>query len=222
MMLAGIMIFCAFGSRAQEDYRFEIGGGLGMTGYLGDSNTANMYSNPGFDGEIVFRYLRSPRIAFKTQVFAGSLRGNTAKMTDLLPDFSNDFKFSTTFFQAAEMFEFNFFNFGAGESYRKLKRFSPYIAGGLGVSVWTTSGYTGFAFTVPFGIGAKLKLKERLNLGLEFIMSKTFSDKLDSTALADPHGIKSSFLKNTDWYSTLSVTLTYEFSKRCAVCNYKD
>ncbi len=221
--LLGVLIYCALPARCQEDYRFEIGGGLGMTGYLGDSNTANMYSNPGFDAEVVFRYLRSPRIAFKTQVFAGSLRGNTSKMTDLLPSpEAQDYKFSTTFFQAAEMFEFNFLNFGMGESYRKLKRFSPYIAGGLGLSVYTGSGYTGLAFTIPFGLGAKIKLKERLNLGVEFIMSKTFSDKVDSPVLADPHGIKSSFLKNTDWYSTLSVTLTYEFSKRCAVCNYKD
>lgn len=221
-LIAGIML-CALTARSQEDYRFEIGGGVGMTGYLGDSNSANLYSNPGIDAEIVFRYLRSPRIAFKTQVFAGTLRGNTSKMTDVLPSpEALDYKFSTTFFQAAEMFEFNFLNFGMGESYRKLKRFSPYIAGGLGLSVWNTSGYTGVAFTIPFGIGAKLKLRERLNLGLEFIMNKTFSDKLDTAVLADPHGIKSSFLKNTDWYSTLSVTLTYEFSKRCAVCNYKD
>lgn len=217
-----MLTLCALTARGQEDYRFEIGGGIGMTGYLGDSNMANMYSNPGVDGELVFRYLRSPRIAFKTQVFAGSLRGNTSKLTDLLPDIVSDYRFSTTFFQVAEMFEFNFVNFGMGESYRKLKRVSPYIAGGLGLSVWTGGGYTGAAFTIPFGGGVKVKLKERLNLGVEFIMSKALSDKMDTPVLADPHGIKSSFLKNTDWYSTLSVTLTYEFSKRCAVCNYKD
>lgn len=221
-LLSGMML-CVFTAHAQEDYRFEIGGGIGTTGYLGDSNSANLYSNPGFDAEVVFRYMRSPRIAFKSQFFAGSIRGNTNKMTDILPSpEAENYKFSTTFFQLAEMFEFNFVNFGQGESYRKLKRISPYIAGGLGVSIWDTNNYTGAAFTIPFGIGAKIKLKERLNLGVEFIMSKTFSDKVDGTILSDPHGIKSSFLKNTDWYSTLSVTLTYEFSKRCAVCNYKD
>ena len=220
---AFLLLLSFLTARGQEDYRFEIGGGLGMTGYLGDSNSANMYSHPGWDLELAFRYLRSPRIAFKTQAFAGSLNGSTKNMTDLLPDPElADYSFSTTFFQVAEMFEFNFWNFGMGESYRKLKRFSPYITAGLGLSVWTTKGYTGAAFTIPFGIGAKYKLRERLNLGIEFQMAKTFSDKLDSPTLADPHGIKSSFLKNTDWYSCLSVTLTYEFSKRCAVCNYKE
>lgn len=205
---------------AQEDYRFDAGGGIGMTGYLGDANSSNLWSNPGFDGTLLFRYLRSPRIAFKTGIYVGTLSGNTENMTDVLPD-AAQFKFSTTFFELCEMFEFNFFNYGMGEKYRKLKRWSPYITAGLGATVWITDGYTGVAAILPFGIGAKYKISERLNLGLEFLMKKTFSDRLDGTMLSDPHEIKSGFAKNTDWYSTLSVTLSYEFSKRCATCNYR-
>ena len=222
--LAAIIFACismALGTQAQEDYRFDAGGGIGMTGYLGDANTSNLWSNPGFDGMLLFRYLRSPRIAFKTGFYAGTLTGNTETMADVLPD-AAQFKFSTTFFELSEMFEFNFFNYGIGEKYRKLKRWSPYITAGLGVTLWTTDGYTGVAPTLPFGIGAKYKINERLNLGLEFLMKKTFTDKLDGTPLSDPHAIKSGFAKNTDWYSTLSVTLSYEFSKRCATCNYKE
>lgn len=206
---------------AQEDYRFDAGGGIGMTGYLGDANMSNLWSNPGFDGMLLFRYMRSPRIAFKTGFYIGTLSGNTADMTDVFPD-AAQFKFSTTFFELSEMFEFNFFNYGIGERYRNLKRFSPYITAGLGATMWTSDGYLGAAFTLPFGIGAKFKLNQRLNLGLEFLMKKTFSDKLDGKELSDPHQIKSGFAKNTDWYSTLSVTLSYEFSKRCATCNYKE
>lgn len=219
LLLSGMC--CMLHARAQEDYRFEIGGGIGMTGYLGDANTANLYSHPGLDVEGVFRYLRSPRIAFKTQLGYGSLKGNAADMTDILPE-GNDFRFSSSFIQAAEMFEFNFFNFGSGESYRKLKRISPYIAGGLGLTLGMAGGSTRLAFSIPFGAGVKFKLRERLNLGAEFVMAKTFGDRLDSPRLEDPHGIRSSFMKNTDWYSMLNITLTYEFSKRCAVCNYKE
>lgn len=221
---AAIICICipmALGMQAQEDYRFDAGGGIGMTGYLGDANASNLWSNPGFDGMLLFRYLRSPRIAFKTGFYAGTLTGNTEDMADVLPD-AAQFKFSTTFFELSEMFEFNFFNYGIGEKYRKLKRWSPYITAGLGVTLWTTDGYTGVAPILPFGIGAKYKINERLNLGLEFLMKKTFADRLDGTALSDPHAIKSGFAKNTDWYSTLSVTLSYEFSKRCATCNYKE
>ena len=221
ILLTAFCFWVAQSASAQEDYRFDAGGGIGMTGYLGDANTSNLWSHPGFDGMLLFRYIKSPRIAFKTGLYVGTLSGDTSDMTDVLPD-AAQFKFSTTFFELCEMFEFNFFNYGIGEKYRKLKRWSPYITGGLGATVWTTAGYTGVALTLPFGIGAKYKINERLNLGLEFLMKKTFSDRLDGRDLSDPHAIKSSFAKNTDWYSTLTVTLSYEFSKRCATCNYKD
>ena len=70
------------------------------------------------------------------------------------------------------------------------------------------------------GVGVKYKWKERLNLGLEFTMRKGFGDRLDG--LSDLNGIKSSFAKNTDWYSVFMFTITYEFSKRCKVCHYVD
>lgn len=53
---------------AQEDYRFDIGGGIGMTGYLGDANTANLYRNPSWDAELLLRYIGNPRWAFKTNL----------------------------------------------------------------------------------------------------------------------------------------------------------
>lgn len=211
----------SFSLRAQEDYRFDIGGGLGMTGYLGDANTANLWSNPSWDAELLFRYMLNPRFAFKTNFYVGGLRGDSSKMTNVFPG-GETYKFSTTFYELGEMFEFNFFNYGMGESYRKLKRFSPYITAGLGVTAWTVDGKMGAAFTIPLGVGVKYKLSERWNLGFEFIMKKTFSDRLDGDSLKDPLGIKSSFMKNTDWFSTMSLTISYEFSKRCAVCNYKD
>ena len=204
-----------------ESYRFDIGGGIGMTGYLGDSNTSILYSAPSWDLELLFRYIGNPRWAFKTNVYIGSLRGDSGRMANVLPT-ENPLKFSTIFYELGEMAEFNFFNFGIGERYRKLKRFSPYITAGLSATVWTVGGYTSGAFTLPFGVGAKFKVNRRLNLGLEFLMKKVFSDRLDGPALDDPLGIESSFVKNTDWYSTLTITLSYEFSKRCATCHYKD
>lgn len=207
--------------KAQEDYRFDFGGGIGMTGYLGDANTANLWQHPSWDVEVLFRYIATPRWNFKTNFYVGGLSGNSADMTNVFPD-NNSYKFSTTFYELGEMAEFHFFNYGMGETYRHLKRFTPYITGGLGLTAWSVSGHGGVAFTIPLGLGVKFKLRERLNLGLEFLMKKTFTDRLDGPDLADPFGIKSSFMKNTDWYSTLTFTISYEFSKRCATCNYKD
>ncbi len=215
-----LMLFPSM-ARAQEDYRFDAGGGIGMTGYLGDANTTNLWSSPSWDLEVLFRYLANPRWAFKTNFYVGGLNGDSAKMTNVFPT-DETYRFSTTFYELGEMAEFNFFSYGMGESYRKLKRISPYITAGLGVTAWKTDGKMGAALSIPLGVGVKYKPSRRLNLGLEFLMKKTFTDRLDGEQLKDPMGIKSSFMKNTDWYSTLTFTVSYEFSKRCAVCNYKD
>lgn len=192
-----------------------------MTGYLGDANAANLWQNPSWDAELLFRYIANPRWNFKTNFYIGGLRGNTESMANVLPT-EEPFKFSTTFYELGEMAEFHFFNYGMGERYRKLKRFTPYITAGVSMTLWSVEGHTYAGFTLPVGIGFKYKPSRRLNLGLEFLMKKVFSDRLDGDNLVDPIGIKSSFAKNTDWYSTLTFTISYEFSKRCAQCHYKE
>ena len=222
LTIAGlIFLLTSLSGKAQEDYRFDAGGGFGMTGYLGDANTSNLWQHPSWDVELLFRYIANPRWAFKTNFYAGGLSGDSADMTNVFPT-DETYKFTTTFYELGEMAEFNFFNYGMGESYRKLKKFTPYITGGLGITMWSTGGKMGAALCLPFGIGFKYKPSRRLNFGLEFLMKKTFTDKLDGPDLQDPIGIKSSFMKNTDWYSTLTFSISYEFSKRCATCNYKD
>lgn len=208
-------------ARAQEDYRYEIGGGIGMTGYLGDANSSNLLRNPGWDFEVLFRYILNPRFNFKTNFYTGSLGGDTSQMENVLPGGAN-YKFHTQFFELGELAEFHFFDYGMGESYRKLRRWTPYIAAGVSLTAWSADSKFGAAFTIPMGVGLKYKPSLRWNIGLEFLMKKTFSDKLDGAQLADPLQIKSDFMKNTDWYSTLTLSISYEFSKRCAVCHYKD
>lgn len=222
------MLFCCAAfccgtlpASAQEDYRFDIGAGVGMTGYLGDANSANLWANPSWDATILFRYILNPRLNFKTNFYVGGLRGDSSKMDNVLPNDQN-FKFSTTFFEIGELVEFHFFNYGMGESYRKLKRWTPYITAGVSITGWTVDGSGSATFTIPMGVGFKYKPALRWNIGLEFLMKKTFSDRVDGNNLSDPLGIKRGFMKNTDWYSTFSLSISYEFSKRCAVCHYKD
>ena len=73
------ILLSALPAEAQEDYRFDIGGGIGMTGYLGDANTANLYKNPSWDIEVLLRYIANPRWAFKTNFYAGGLKGNSER-----------------------------------------------------------------------------------------------------------------------------------------------
>jgi trk system potassium uptake protein TrkA len=73
------------------------------------------------------------------------------------------------------------------------------------------------ALQVPIGVGVKYKLAQRLNLTAELLMHITGSDKLDG--IADPYGIKSTgMFKNTDCFTTLQVSLTYDLWARCKTC----
>ncbi len=102
-----------------------------------------------------------------------------------------------------------------------MKRWSPYLSLGIGMTVASSSGTHIYA-NIPMGLGVKYKLKPRINLGLEWTMTKVFGDKVDGEILDDPYHIKSSFLKNTDWYSTIMLSISYEFGERCKNCFYVD
>ena len=117
LIAALLSLTVALAATAQEDYRFDAGGGIGLTGYLGDANTSNLWSSPSWDLELLLRYIANPRWAFKSNIYIGSLSGNSAKMTNVFPD-DNSYKFSTTFYELGELAEFNFFSYGMGEYYR--------------------------------------------------------------------------------------------------------
>lgn len=204
-----------------EEYKFDLGAGIGMSGYLGDVNDSFMFSHPGVDCNVALRYLANTRLTVRAVAGVSTLSGSSADMQNALPG-GNVTDFSSTFYHLSARGEFNFFNYGIGESYKQLKRFTPFLAVGIGGGVATSDGNTAFGLILPMSVGIKYKLKHRLNLALEFTMTKVFSDKIDSPALDDPYLIQSSFLKNTDWTSGITLSLSYEFGRRCVACNRQD
>lgn len=204
-----------------EEYKFDIGAGIGMSGYLGDANESNMFAHPGVAFNATFRYLINSRWAIRGMLTGVSLSGSTADMDNVLPE-GKVYDFKSSVYDLGARAEFNFFNYGIGETYKRLTRISPYLSLGLGLAMASSGGDTSVAMSLPMGFGVKYKLRPRLNLGLEFSMTKVFGDKVDSSELTDLYQIKSSFLKNTDWYSSLMFTVTYEFGKRCVTCHRID
>lgn len=204
-----------------ETYRFDLGGGLGLAGYMGDASGANPFSSPGLSGSLSFRYLANSRLALRTVLAVSGLSGSTASIPNSLPE-GKVYDFSSTLTDLTVRGEFNFFNYGIGETYKGLTPLSPYLALGAGLSVAATADGPYAAMTLPMALGVKYKLRPRLNLSAEMCVTKVFGDHIDSAALSDLSLIKSSFIKNTDWYSTISLSLTYEFGKRCVTCHRID
>lgn len=212
----------AFSAKSQfEPYRFDAGIQAGMSGYLGDANTSSIFHRPGFSAAVTGRYRFNARMALKLQAGAAGLRGNSADFDNQLP-MGENFSFRSTVYDLTLRYEFNFLPYGTGPSYKQLRRVSPYLTAGAGVTIADTDGVTTAAPCIPLGFGVKYKISPRLNLTGEFTMTKVLSDRIDGAALKDPYGIKSSVLKNTDWYSNIAISITYEFGERCEDCNYID
>ncbi|MDE6238679.1 MAG: outer membrane beta-barrel protein, partial [Muribaculaceae bacterium] len=198
-------------SRAQSaPYRFDVGAGFGMTGYLGDANRSSLLKHPGFEGELSFRYIPNVRWAVRGVLSALSLSGSTADMDNILPSEGPEtYDFKSTVYDLGGRVEFNFFNYGIGETYKRLRRWSPYLTLGVGVSLSSSGGNSSVAPNLPMGAGVKFKISERLNLSAEFTMTKVFGDKVDGPLLNDLNTIKTAFYKDTDWYSRLTIGISY-------------
>ena len=226
-----VLAVCGIGASAQSaPYKYDIGLELGMSGYIGDANGSNIFRKPGFD-ELSFRYIGDSRWAVRGVFSTFGLSGDTSGMKNVLPEVIDpdtglsvpaEYSFSSQIYELSVRGEFNFFAYGIGETYKRLRRWSPYITVGVGVGLASTAGRTYVAPTIPMGLGIRYKLRERWNLAVEFTMTKSFNDHFDSETLADLNQIKTAFYKNTDWYSRLTIGISYEFGKRCETCHYVD
>lgn len=200
-------------------YKFDAGGGIGMSGYLGDVNGSNMFKHPGIAAHLSGRYIFDARWAVRASLSLASLSGDSEDFDMIFPD-RQSFSFKSTVYDLGFRGEFNFFSFGMGETYKRLRRWSPYLAIGIGASMSKVEDGTYVALSVPMAFGLKLKLTKRLNVMAEFSVSKIFGDHADGKEIADLYTIKSSFLKNNDWTSALTFSFSYEFGERCSTCHY--
>ena len=216
LLISLLLLLAALPVMAQQ-YKYEVGPALGMTGYLGEANNGNLFKHPSFTAGGLFRYVHNSRWAFKANLNYANIRGDSMYDESWYPDGAN-YKFSSSLIDLGLTAEFNFLNYGIGPQYKKLKPITPYMVAGVGFVFAITDEGNKASFTIPIGIGVKYKYKERLNLGFEFTMRKEFSDRIDG--FSDLFDIKHSFAKNTDWYSFAMFTVTYEFGKRCIKCNY--
>lgn len=206
---------------AMAPYKFDLGAGLGMSGYLGDLNSGNPFRHPGFTFDVRGAYIIDTRWQIRAELSTMGLKGSSADISNVLPE-GESYSFTSQVFDLGFRGEFNFFSYGIGETYKRLRRWTPYLALGVGFSLASSSGNTAFAPSLPLAFGFRFKPRERINLFAEFSMTKVFSDHVDGADIADINHIKTDFYKNTDWFSRLAIGITYEFGKRCETCHYVD
>ncbi len=215
-------VLATLGVKAQSDpeYRAELGGGVGMVAYQGDFNSSLSASMQPM-GTLLGRYRFNPRMGLALNVSYGKIKGSSADVETWYPDYQVEtYEFDHSIIDAGLRYEYNFWPFGTGREYFGAKKLTPYIFVGLGMTCVTGEG-TAFTANMPVGAGVKYKLATRLNAGVEWAMHFSMSDKLDG--VVDPYGVESSgIFKNTDCYSHLRLTLTYDIWQKCKTCNNDD
>lgn len=218
MIASFLFLFAPMSAQDDPQYRMELGAGVVMVSYEGDFN-GNVLKNMQPMASILWRYNFDPYKDLRLSASYGKLKGSSTDVKTYYPDYvDNAYSFNNTLVDVSLVFEYNFWPYGTGRDYRGAKRLTPYIYGGLGATSVSGGSKNVFTANVPIGIGVKYKLKERLNLGLDWGFHFSLSDELDG--VKDPYWVESSgMFKNTDCYSMLQLTLTYSFKAKCRTCN---
>ena len=203
-------------AQTEPEYRLEIGAGIGMASYEGDFN-GNIFKSPQAAFSLLARYKYNPRVALAMNISYMTLKGSAKDVTSFVPEQWANYTFKHKIGDVGFRLEYNFWPYGTGMEYRGAQRLTPYIFGGLGTTVYKTD-KTQLAMNMPLGFGVKYKAADRLNVGLEWAMHFTSTDRLDG--VSDPYGIKSHGLfKNTDCYSHLRLSVTYDLWAKCKTCH---
>jgi hypothetical protein len=177
---------------------FEVGPTGGVSWYNGDLNPRRYFDRQYMHeayGLSVRRNINQ-RFAFRGQFMMGTLSADDALATDPF-QVTRNLNFSTPIYEVSGVIEFNFLTFDALIT---KYRFSPYSFFGLGgfyfnpttqiegniyeLQPLATEGksYSRFNVSIPFGMGVKLALTDRLIVSADWGMRKTFSDYIDDVS----------------------------------------
>lgn len=217
--------------RAQDlEYKMELGGALGTSAYLGDVSSSP-FKHMSLMGGVLARRNFNQRMVLKGNLAMGHISGSS-KGYFIPTDAGNldaaggeliEVDFKRNLLDLGAQFEFSFWGYGRGASYKGLSPITPYLTAGLGLTLAFGGGNVNAALNTPVGVGLKYKVKPRINIGAEWTVRFTTSDRLDvtrqSSQLKGPYGIPSSGFKNKDCYSFLMFFVTYDLCPKYRKCN---
>lgn len=204
----------ALHAQTEMEYKMEIGVMGGTSFYMGDADNSGMYRNLCGSGGIIARYNLNPRMAFKFNLTYSGIKGDGSAIANQYQQYTADqLRFSRGVIDLGCQYEINFWAYGTGKSYKNTKRLVPYLQMGLGLATANKA----VGLVIPLGFGIRYKLLDRLNIGLDWAVRFSTSDKFDG--IENPYRIKSGFLKNKDTYCNTMLYITYDFFPKLRKCN---
>ncbi|MCZ2100714.1 MAG: DUF6089 family protein [Chitinophagales bacterium] len=223
----GISII-AFPSKNHAQYS-DLGLGLGFTTYWGDLNvpsfSSNLIHNSGLAIEAHGRIMKGERLGLKAAFLYGTVRGDDSR-SDVNWQLQRNLNFSSYLAELSIMGELYILPFSTdpGRFF-----FAPYLTAGISAFWFSpetvyhgrevklqplgTEGqgmqgrpekYRLNNIAIPFGVGAKFILTETINLGVEVVFRRSFTDYIDDVSttyvnyddLSRANGVLSARLSN--------------------------
>jgi len=211
--LSFLIFFCPELTKGQA-YRMEIGLGGGSSFYMGDANQNILFKDLRPSVNLLYRYNLNGRFSMKASAGLSGIAGTTIGATEQYPS-GEAFRFNRNVLDASAQMEMNFYEFGTPDYVSGSSHITPYVCLGVGLVGLEAKEVVVSPF-IPMGIGVKLKVSDRLNIGCEWSFRKTYTDDLDYSdyggkfQLSDPWLVKSAYDKNKDWYSVLMFNVTVD------------
>ncbi len=191
----------------------EFGFGIGAAHYFGDLNTRARFNRPKPAASIFFRKNFGNYIALRIAGSFSQLGYSDVYNTHNEFMRRRNLSFNTNIWELGLQGDFNFYRFMPGDPDF---RFTPYVTFGASVfnydpyaylnntkyflrplgtegqgtdSTYNRKQYSSMALAIPFGVGIKYSINERINVGFEVVHRFTNTDYLDdvSTTYVDPN-----------------------------------
>lgn len=227
----------------------EVGASAGLSYYMGDINPRKPLNESKLAWGVIVRYYENTRWAFRLSYSNLQLNGSD-KSSNYRPE--RGLAFNTKAHDVALVAEFNFLDYFTGSRRSGL---SPYLFGGVSVlafnpkaddgkelcNVLTDVDYDGnvsgdgdakynkTTMSVPFGIGVKYSLGQKLGVAFEWRWDYTFTDWIDDChayypSVNNEYSDPTNFTNNSgdlyiqrgnksdnDWFGYLNVSVVYKF-----------
>jgi opacity protein-like surface antigen len=200
-----IFVISVFGVTKTNAQYLEYGLGLGTSVYWGDLNAPDFGTNIGNTGFAVQGMAKlnfSKYVAVKANLLYGKLSGDDSR-SFLDWQKQRNLNFTSSLAELSVLGELHIFGYNFGEE----NPLSPYITAGLGVFHFNpkttfqgntvelqplgtegqglpgfASKYSKVALAIPFGAGAKFQLTNTMNISLDVLARKTFTDYIDDVS----------------------------------------
>ncbi len=205
----------------------DIGVFAGGSYYLGEINPTIQFREtlPAFG--VFYRHVYNLRWSLRGNVYYGKLTGS---------DSSSDYDFHQL---RNHSFHLEIIDIGASAEFNFLPyittsakyNFAPYVTAGLSYMT-SLSDKVENTMTIPFGIGFKVNISERMSAGCEWVWRNTFSDELDGLGKYKTDPLQEEFLNDktaelyrqrslfyrNDFYVFTGVFIAYKFAYKRYRC----